>query len=134
MKRLIFYFVIAALVGCSTETRGTRIILNSETGEATIMENSYRLSRRVKVSRVTYADVEGIKKATVTIESLTQSRQRLQVRVVWMDAEGSEIDPDGKPFRAIVLDGNDTVTFSSLAPHPAGKMAKVMIREMETVE
>ena len=134
MKRLFFCAVVAALAGCSTETRGTRITLSTETGEATVVENSYRLSRRVRVDRVTYTDVGGIKKATVTIESLTRTRQRLQARIVWLDGEGMEIDPDGKPFRAIVLDGNDTVTFSGFAPNASGKTAKVLIREMETVE
>ena len=134
MKRLVLCAVVAALAGCSTETRGTRITLNAETGEATVVENSYRLSCRVRVSRVTYAAVDGIKKATVTLESLTQSRQRLQARIVWMDAEGTEIDPDGKAFRAIVLDGNDTATFTGFAPNASGKSAKVLIREMETVE
>lgn len=134
MKKLMFVAAVAAFVGCSTETRGTRVMLDTETGSATVTENSYRLSRRVKVARVTYAEVGGIKKATVTLESLTQTRQRLQARIVWMDAEGTEIDPDGKAFRAIVLDGNDTVTFSGFAPNAAGKTAKVLIREMETVE
>lgn len=134
MKMLMLAAVVAALVGCSTETRGTRITLNAETGEATVVENSYRLSRRVRVSRVTYAEVDGIKKATVTLESLTQSRQRIQARIAWMDAEGTEIDLDGKAFRAFVIDGNDTVSFTGFAPNAAGKTAKVLIREMETVE
>ena len=134
MKKCMLVAAVAAFVGCSTESRGTRVMLDTETGAATVTENSYRLSRRVRVARVTYEEVGGIKKATVTLESLTQSRQRIQARIGWLDAEGTEIDSDGKAFRAIVLDGNDSVTFSGFAPNAAGKTAKVMIREMETVE
>lgn len=34
-----------------------------------------------------------------------------------MDGEGSEIDADAKPYRALVADGGDTVTFTGVAPN-----------------
>lgn len=132
-KTILGALTALALAGC-VETAGTRVTIDTATGDASVMECSTRLRNRVRVVRCTYSDVDGIAKATVTLESLTHSRQELQARMVWMDDDGSEIDADGKPFRAIVLDGRDTYTFSGLAPNPRGRTAKVQIRETETAQ
>ena len=134
MNKLMMMIALVALAGCNTESRGTRVTIDTETGDASVQENSYRLSNRIRVGKVTYSEVGGLKKATVTLESKTKRRQRIQARMIWLDDEGTEIDPDGKAFRAIVVDGNDTVTFTGIAPNDKGKTAKMMIREMETVE
>ena len=136
MMRLMAAAVLLAgtLAGC-VETRGTRVAIATESGEASILENSYRLANRVKVRRVTYGEAsEGIRRATVTLESTTKRRQRLQARMVWMDAEGSEIDADAKPFRTLVIDGGDVQTFTGVAPNGRAVKARLQIREIETVE
>ena len=132
MKTLVLAAAMAA-AGC-VETAGTRVSIDTQTGDASVLECSTRLANRVKVVKVAYDDVSGIKKATVTMESLSHRRQDLQARMVWMDAEGSEIDPDGKPFRAIVLDGKDVTTFTGMAPNARGVKAKLQIRETSTAE
>ena len=135
MKRLMILSLgVALLAGCA-ETRGTRVTIDTETGEASVLENSYRLSNRVKVRKVTYGDAsEGIRRATVTLESVTKRRQRIQARMVWTDAEGTEIDADAKPYRTLVLDGGDVTTFTGVAPSAKAVAAKLQIREIETVE
>ena len=135
MKNAIFLALGLALAAGCAETRGTRVTVDAETGDASVLENSYRLSNRVKVRKVAYGEAsEGIRKATVTIESVTRRRQRLQARMVWTDAEGSDIDADAKPYRSIVLDGNDVYAFTGVAPSSAAVRAKLQIREIETVE
>jgi uncharacterized protein YcfL len=135
MKRLMILSLgVALLAGCA-ETRGTRVTIDTETGEASVLENSYRLSNRVKVRKVTYGDAsEGIRRATVTLESVTKRRQRIQARMVWTDAEGTEIDADAKPYRTLVLDGGDVTTFTGVAPNAKAVKAKLQVREIKTVE
>jgi len=99
-----------------------------------VLEASTRLANRVRIVGVSYDDVSGIKKATVTIESLSHKRQELQARMVWMDADGAEVDADGKPFRAIVLDGMDVTTFTGMAPHPRCVKARLQLRETDTAQ
>lgn len=133
-KILPVLMMVAAIVGCC-ETRGTRVLVDTETGDASVLENSYRLSNRVKVTKCTYGDNgDGIRRATVTVESQTKRRQRLQLRMIWLDAEGTEIDADAKPYRSLIIDGNDTHTFTGYAPSPKGVKAKLQIRELDTVE
>jgi uncharacterized protein YcfL len=133
MKTVVLAAVAAIFAGC-VETAGTRVTVDTQTGDASILECSTRLANRVKVVRVTYGDVDGIKRATVTLESLTHKRQELQARMVWLDEEGTEIDPDGKPFRAIVLDGNDVTTFTGMAPSGKGVTARMQVRETDTAQ
>ncbi len=134
--RLLNAFAAAAMVaavGC-VETAGTRVTIDAQSGEASVYEGSTRLANRIKVVRTTYDTVGGIKKATVTIVSKLHSRQHLQARMIWLDADGSEIDAGGKPFRAVILDGNDTYAFTGMAPNERAVKAKLVIRETDTAE
>ena len=133
ISTVVLATAMAVAAGC-VETAGTRVSIDTQTGEASVLECSTRLMNRVRVVKVTYDDVSGIKKATVTMESLSHRRQELQARMVWTDAEGSEIDADGKPFRAIVLDGMDVTTFTGFAPSPKGVKARLQLRETDTAQ
>ena len=56
-------------------------------------------------------------------------RQDVQVKMVWMDADGMEIDPDGETYRVSILDGKETITVTSVSPNPRAVKVKVNIRE-----
>ena len=133
MKTIMLAAVAAAFAGC-VETAGTRVSIDTRSGDASVLEASTRLANRVRIVGVSYDDVAGIKKATVTIESLSHKRQELQARMVWMDADGAEVDADGKPFRAIVLDGMDVTTFTGMAPNPRCVKARLQLRETDTAQ
>lgn len=118
----------AGMVGC-VNTSGTRVLVDLESGESTIREDNMRLANRLKVTNVTYGEVaEGIRRATVSLESTTDARLSFQGRMVWYDAEGAEIDPDGKSYRVYVLDGHDTCTMTGVAPNANGVKAKLQLR------
>lgn len=121
------------VAGC-VETAGTRVTIDTDTGDASVLECSTRLASKVRVVRMTYGDVAGIRKATVTLESLTHKRLDLQARMVWADADGSDVDADGKPFRALVVDGRDVTTFTGMAPNDRCVKARLQVRETETAE
>lgn len=117
-----------SLVGC-VNTSGTRVMIDLESGESVVREDNMRLANRLRVTNVTYGEVtEGIQRATVSLESTTDARLSFQGRMVWFDAEGTEIDPDGKPYRAYVLDGHDTCTMTGVAPNAKGVKAKLQLR------
>lgn len=121
------------VAGC-VETAGTRVTIDTDTGDASVLECSTRLAGKVRVVRMTYGDVAGIRKATVTLESLTHKRLDLQARMVWADADGSDVDADGKPFRALVVDGRDVTTFTGMAPNDRCVKARLQVRGTETAE
>lgn len=133
IKTIMLAAMAAAFAGC-VETAGTRVSIDTRTGDASVLECSTRLSNRVRIVGVSYDDVAGIKKATVRIESTSHKRQELQARMVWMDADGAEVDADGKPFRALVLDGMDITTFTGMAPNPRCVKARLQLRETDTAQ
>ena len=115
-------------MGC-VNTSGTRVLVDLDSGESAIREDNMRLANRLKVTNVTYGEVtEGIRRVTVSLESTTDARLSVQGRMVWYDAEGTEIDPDGKPYRVYVLDGHDTCTMTGVAPNANGVKAKLQLR------
>lgn len=124
-------FALAA--GC-VETAGTRVEIDTDTGDASVLECSTRLASKVRVAKVTYGDIEGIRRATVTLESKVHKRLDLQARIVWSDAEGTDIDADAKPFRAIVLDGYDVTTITGIAPNANAVKARAQVRETDTAQ
>lgn len=119
--------LMAGLAGC-VDTAGTRVTIDTETGESSVLENSPRLANRLKVTKVTYDEVGGLKKATITLTSTTKKKLSIQGRMVWFDAEGTEIDPEGKSYRTMVLDGLDFCTFTGVAPNAKGVKAKLQVR------
>ena len=133
MKKISILFsalCAACLVGC-VDTAGTRVMIDTETGDSSVLENSQRLANKLKVKRVTYDDVNGLKKATITLESTTKSRLSIQGRMVWFDVEGTELDAEGKSYRTMVLDGLDFCTFTGIAPNAKGVRAKLQVRITE---
>ena len=118
----------AGLAGC-VNTSGTRVLVDLESGESTVREDNMRLANRLKVTNVSYGEVtEGIRRATVSLESTTDKQLSFQGRMVWYDVDGMEIDPDGKSYRAYVLDGHDTCTMTGVAPNAKGVKAKLQLR------
>ncbi len=137
MKMKINKTILAAaavmLAGC-VETAGTRVTIDTRSGDASVLECSTRLKNKVRIVGVSYNEVNGLKKATVTMESLIHRRVEVQARMVWMDADGAEIDADGKPFRAIVLDGMDLTTFTGVAPNDKCVKARLQLRETDSAQ
>ena len=134
IKTMAIAAALALGVAGYVETAGTRVTIDTDTGDASVLECSTRLAGKVRVVRMTYGDVAGIRKATVTLESLTHKRLDLQARMVWADADGSDVDADGKPFRALVVDGRDVTTFTGMAPNDRCVKARLQVRETETAE
>ena len=129
MKKIsILFSVLCAvcLVGC-VDTAGTRVTIDTETGDSSVLENSQRLANKLKVKKVTYDEVNGLKKATITLESNTKSRLSIQGRMVGLDAEGTELDAEGMSYRTMVLDGLDFCTFTGVAPNAKGVKAKLQV-------
>lgn len=134
MKKLMLIAAAICMAGCA-ETAGTRVTIDTESGNTSVVECAPRIAERINVIGITYSEVsEGIKRATVTIESKAHKRLQYQARMIWLDAEGVEIDPDSKSFRPIVLDGMDQIAISGVAPNSRAVKAKLQIRVTSTAQ
>lgn len=134
LRLAAFAALCAVTAGCVHETAGTVITTDTRTGAATVLEDSTRLRDRVQVTHVAYDEVNGLKRVTITLASTRHNRQRLQARIVWLNADGTEIDADAKPYRTYVLGGRDSVTVTGVAPNPSGVVARMRVRDISAAD
>ena len=122
--------VTFGLAGCATNTDGIRVTLDTRTGEGVVIADSQTTADRIEVVKLSYIEQKtGIKRAYLELASKVKRRQDVQVKMVWMDADGMEIDPDGETYRVSILDGKETITVTSVSPNPRAVKVKVNIRE-----
>ena len=54
-----------------------------------------------------------------------------QSKFAWFDDEGMEIDPEGDPWRPLVLQGKETKTIQGVAPNANATSFRLRVREGE---
>ena len=124
---------LSALVGC-VDTAGTVVTTDYATGSTLVLENSTRLKDQVKVLRVNYDEVNGLKRVHITLASTRHRRLRVDYRIAWFDANGMELDPDSKTYRNQILEGRDAVTVTGVANSAAAVSSKLRVRATSAAE
>ena len=116
--------------GCHT-TAGTSVVLRHDDGSSILYEGNTRLKNEVAVTAVTYDKVPaGLNRVNIQLTSLVQRQVRLQYRISWYNAEGMEIDGDGRTYRPLTLQGLDSVTVTGVANHPSAVTSRLRVREL----
>ena len=121
------------LMGCRN-TSGTTVKTDHLTGSSSIIAENARLAHRVDVTKTTYDEVNGLKRAHITLVSDRSKRLRVDYRICWFDANGMELDPQTKTYRNLIIEGRDEVTVTGVANSPAAVSSKVRIRETSQAE
>ncbi|MDY0144554.1 MAG: YcfL family protein [Kiritimatiellia bacterium] len=73
----------------------------------------------------------GLMKANVKLASRMNKTYTAQSKFAWFDEEGAEIDPDGDPWRPLVLHGKETKTIQGVAPNASAVSFKLRVRTGE---
>jgi uncharacterized protein YcfL len=73
----------------------------------------------------------GLMKANVKLTSRMNKTYTAQSKFAWFDEDGVEIDPDGDPWRPLVLHGKETKTIQGVAPTAGAASFKLRIRAGE---
>jgi uncharacterized protein YcfL len=120
--------VWAALVGC-VDTAGTSVATDHANGSTLVLEENTRLKDQIQVVRVSYDEVNGLKRVHVTLASAKHARLRVDYRIVWLDVNGTELDPDTKTYRTLIIEGRDVVTVTGLANSAAAVSSRVRVRD-----
>jgi len=126
-------FGLACLTGCRN-TSGTVVRTDHLTGTSSIIEENGRLAHHVDVMNITYDEVNGLKRAHITLASNRNRRLRVDYRICWFDVNGMELDPQTKTYRNLILEGRDAVTVTGVANSPAAVSSKLRLRETSQAE
>lgn len=95
-----------------------------------LMVNDSILASQVSVVSVDYDTIGGLARGTITLRSNRDRQLPLQYRFSWYDETGRELDPGGQPYHSLLLEGQDAVTVSSVAPHPSAEEFKVRLKRV----
>ncbi len=90
-----------------------------QTSIRTITNNPV-LATRIGVSRVASTNLGDIKRVSLSLKNGWFYAQDFQYKIVWFDASGSEINPEGALWKPITLQGREVKTVQSVAPNPSG--------------
>jgi len=97
--------------------------------------NDGKLARQLSVSDMKTGQTKsGMMKASIRLTSSLNKDVVAQSKFAWFDADGAELDPDGDPWRPLVLHGKETKTIKGIAPNSKAVFFKLRVRRGERVK
>jgi uncharacterized protein YcfL len=134
-------FLCLALLVCSVGCSGTAgiqarsVAITGVEGETTyssyINAENPRLARRLAIVRLDRADIGGLVKAAVTLQSRSEDTEAIQYKWTWFDSKGFEVNSSAQPWQPLLVYGMQTTSVQGLAPNPAAKDFKLHLRYQE---
>lgn len=116
---------VTAMTACTApNTVSTQTDANGVSNIKVITNNPI-LSTKISASRIHLASVGDLKKASVSLRNGWFYKKSFEYKIVWFDASGTEINPEGASWKPITLEGREAKTVQSVAPNPTG--ADIMI-------
>jgi uncharacterized protein YcfL len=137
MKHFVLLTIIACFVGCSgtAGTQARSVAITGPEGETTyssyINADNSRLARRIAVVRLDRADIGGLVKAAVSLQSRTEDTEAIQYKWTWFDSKGFEVSSASQPWQPLLVYGMQATSVQGLAPNPSAKDFKLHIRYQE---
>lgn len=118
--KLIFAGMLAAtVVGCTApNSLSTQTAADGSYSVKTISNNPV-LSTKIGIDRVNMAYVGDLKKVSLAIKDRWFVSRSFEYKIVWVDAQGMEINPEGSRWKPIQLTGREVKTVQSVAPNPS---------------
>jgi uncharacterized protein YcfL len=140
MKAIGYVAMAAALAalaaGCAApRTSGMTVGVTTD-GEGNLQEvlqvDNAKVAKSLVVEDLKVGQTKnGLMKANVKLTSRMNRTYTAQSKFAWFDEDGVEIDPDGDPWRPLVLQGKETKTVQGVAPTAGAVSFKLRVREGE---
>lgn len=133
MKRQFSFAVLGLgtlfMVGCTAPNAlSTQTNANNEMSIRTITNNPV-LTTEVFVERVNMSLVGDLKRASIAIKNRRFNNKDFSYKIVWVDAQGVEVNPEGAIWKPIQLTGRETKGVQSLAPNPSAVDVVVYLKK-----
>lgn len=124
--------IMLIVAGCSTA--GLRAGDSSLTNEPYLIVDDPSIGDQISIVKVAHDHVGEIMRANITLQNNRSRSLQVQYRFSWFDANGMELDGQGKPYRDMVIQGKDTINVTSVAPSPAATEFKIRLRKLKAVK
>jgi uncharacterized protein YcfL len=111
-------------VGAETDAEGNL--------QQMLQTDNAKLARQLVVEDMVVNQTKnGLMKASLKLTSRQNKSVVAQSKFAWFDEDGAEIDPDGDPWRPLVLHGKETRTIQGVAPASSAVSFKLRVRQGE---
>lgn len=129
LKLALLALSAAAMVGCTAPNAlSTQTDANNEVSIRTITNNPV-LTTEVFVERVGMSMAGDLKKASIAIKNRRFNNKDFSYKIVWIDAHGAEVNPEGAIWKPIQLTGREVKGVQSLAPNPSAVDVVVYLKK-----
>lgn len=119
LKLILTVMLTTTVVGCTApNSLSTQTATDGSYSVKTISNNPV-LSTKVGVERINMAYVGDLKKVSLAIKDHWFVSRKFEYKIVWVDAQGMEINPEGSRWKPIQLTGREVKTVQSVAPNPS---------------
>lgn len=117
------------LVACTAPNAlTTKTQSNGEMSVQTRTNNAVLLTE-IGVDRVNMVNVGDLKKIALGIKNQRFNNKHFSYKIIWVDAQGMEVNPEGSIWKPIELTGREIKTVQSLAPNPSAVDVVVYLKK-----
>ncbi len=117
------------LVACTApNTLTTKTESNGEMNVQTRTNNAVLLTE-IGIDRVSMVNIGDLKKVALAIKNQRFNNKHFSYKIVWVDAQGMEVNPEGSIWKHVDLTGREIKTVQSLAPNPSAVDVVVYLKK-----
>ncbi|MCF8999161.1 DUF1425 domain-containing protein [Acinetobacter nectaris] len=119
LKVLIPSLFVFGLTACTApNSLSTQTQSNGSMSIQTKTNNPVLLTE-IGIDRINTVDVGNLKKVAIAIKNQRFNDKHFFYKIVWVDAQGIEVNPEGSIWKPIDLTGREIKSVQSLAPNPS---------------
>jgi len=117
------------MVGCTAPNAlSTQTNADNAISIKTITNNPV-LTTEVFVERVNMSNAGDLKKVAVAIKNRRFNNKDFNYKIVWVDAQGVEVNPESAIWKPIQLTGREVKGVQSVAPNPSAVDVVVYLKK-----
>ncbi|XID74633.1 YcfL family protein [Alkanindiges sp. WGS2144] len=122
--------IAASLTGCTAPNAMLTTTDSEGNSSVRTITNNAVLSTRIGVNRVNMTNLGDIKRVSLSLKNGWYYAQAFEYKIVWMDASGTEINPEGATWKPVSLQGREAKTVQSVAPNPSAVDIVVYLKKV----
>ena len=128
---------LAALVAGCAAPKTSGFSVGVDTDESGQMNEVLKVDNAKVAKSLWVEDVKvgqtknGLMRVNVRLQSRMNRTYTAQSKFTWFDEDGMEIDPEGDPWRPLVLQGKETKTVQGVAPNARAASFRLHVRDGE---
>ena len=129
MKKLLLLLVLG--VAACTTSEVTTVTSTPDGKTASVLESKYpRLLTDITAQNIRMRRNAGLLQVSVDIKNEDLAKMTLHYKFKWFDADGFEVQPEGRPWIPLTLLGEELHTVQALAPQNNVTSFKIMLEEI----